>query len=101
MKNIDNLRECFLKKYPKYEIILRLFEEANNCPITWRNLSKVRLQVFVDYMSQRLAPNSVRQYCAKLKAVLNLFSDPTLFRIKKSVSDSSWSDLKNSDLNVI
>ncbi len=74
-RNIGSLRECFLRKYPKYEIILRLFEEANNCPVTWRNLSKVRLQMFVDYMSQRLAPNSVRQYCAKLKAVLNLYNE--------------------------
>ena len=35
---------------------------------------KVRLQTFVDYMEERLAPNSVRQY-AKLKAVLNLYNE--------------------------
>ena len=39
------------------------------------NLSKVRLQAFVDYMEERLAPNSVRQYAAKLKAVLNLYNE--------------------------
>ena len=42
---------------------------------TWENLSKVRLQTFVDYMEERLAPNSVRQYAAKLKAVLNLYNE--------------------------
>lgn len=30
---------------------------------------------FVDYMEERLAPNSVRQYAAKLKAVLNLYNE--------------------------
>ena len=40
-----------------------------------RIFQKVRLQAFVDYMEERLAPNSVRQYAAKLKAVLNLYNE--------------------------
>lgn len=66
---------AFLAKYPKYEIILNMYSRANDCPATWENLSKVRLQTFVDYMEERLAPNSVRQYAAKLKAVLNLYNE--------------------------
>ena len=59
---MKDLRTAFLVKYPKYEIILNMYSKANDCPATWENLSKVRLQAFVDYMEERLAPNSVRQY---------------------------------------
>lgn len=72
---MKSLKQSFLKKYPKYEIILRMFEEANGCPATWGNLSKVRLQNFVDYMLERMAQSSARQYAAKFKAVLNLYSE--------------------------
>lgn len=69
------LKECFLSKYPTYENILKMFEAANLCDATWENITKVRLQRFIDYMSERLSPNSVNQYATKLKAVLNLYSD--------------------------
>lgn len=69
------LKEGFLSKYPKYENILCMFEAANLCEATWENITKVRLQKFVDYMNERLSPNSVNQYATKLKAVLNLYSD--------------------------
>lgn len=69
------LKEAFLAKYPKYDNILRMFEAANLCEATWDNITKVRLQRFVDYMNERLSPNSVNQYATKLKAVLNLYSD--------------------------
>lgn len=69
------LKECFLAKYPKYDNILRMFEAANLCEATWENITKVRLQRFIDYMDERLSPNSVNQYATKLKAVLNLYSE--------------------------
>lgn len=72
------LKEAFAMKYPAYNNILRMFESANLCEATWDNLTKVRLQRFVDYMGERLSPNSVSQYAAKLKAVLNLYSDEVL-----------------------
>lgn len=72
------LKEAFLDKYPKAEYILRMFEAANLCDATWENLTKVRLQRFVDYMGEQLSPNSVNQYATKLKAVLNLYSDEVL-----------------------
>lgn len=55
--------------------ILNMFEAANLCDATWENLTKVRLQRFIDYMGERLSPNSVNQYAAKLKSVLNLYAD--------------------------
>ena len=69
------LKEAFLEKYPKYGIILRMFEEANGCNAEWGELSKLRLIRFTEYMGERVAPNSARQYAAKLKAVLNRYSD--------------------------
>ena len=75
MGNNISLEEAFLGKYPKYGIILRMFEEANGCNAEWNELSKIRLIRFIEYMGERVAPNSARQYAAKLKAVLNLYSD--------------------------
>lgn len=72
------LKEAFTAKYPAYGSILKMFESANLCEATWENLTKVRLQKFVDYMAERLAPNSVNQYAAKLKSVLNLYADEVL-----------------------
>ena len=72
---MTTLREAFLDKYPKYGIILRMFEEANGCPAEWGELSKLRLIRFVEYMGERVSPNSARQYAAKFKAVLNRYSD--------------------------
>lgn len=69
------LKEAFEQKYPKSLVILKMFEAANLCDATWENLTKVRLQRFVDYMGERLSPNSVNQYAKKLKAVLNLYSE--------------------------
>ena len=72
------LKDAFLDKYPKCDYILRMFEAANLCEATWENITKARLQRFIDYMSERLSPNSVNQYATKLKAVLNLYSDEVL-----------------------
>lgn len=69
------LKEAFSAKYPSYMNILRMFEAANLCEATWENLTKLRLQKFVEYMLERVAPNSANQYATKLKAVLNLYSD--------------------------
>lgn len=75
MGNNISLKEAFLGKYPKYGIILRMFEEANGCNAEWSELSKLRIIRFVEYMGEKVAPNSARQYAAKLKAVLNRYSD--------------------------
>lgn len=69
------LKQAFSEKYGKYMNILTMFEAANLCEATWENITKVRLQRFIDYMDERLSPNSVSQYATKLKAVLNLYSD--------------------------
>ena len=72
---MTTLKEAFLDKYPKYGIILRMYEEANECSATWNELSKLRLIRFTEYLCERVSPNSARQYAAKFKAVLNRYSD--------------------------
>lgn len=74
-RNTPALKDAFAAKYPDNTNIIGMFESANLCEATWGNITKVRLQQFVDYMGERLAPNSVNQYATKLKAVLNLYSD--------------------------
>lgn len=100
MGNNISLEEAFLGKYPKYGIILRMFEEANGCNAEWGELSKLRLIQFVEYMSERVAPNSARQYAAKLKAVLNRYSDEvkldfdfaSILTLKEQVSVNTFLD---------
>lgn len=72
---MTTLKDAFLAKYPKYGIILRMWEEANGCECSFENLSKVRISKFVDYMEGRMAKSSARQYAAKFKSVLNLYSE--------------------------
>lgn len=94
------LREAFLAKYPKYGIILRMYEEANECCAEWDQLSKIRLIQFVEYMGEQVSPNSARQYAAKLKAVLNRYSEEvklgfdfaTILTLKEQVSVNTFLD---------
>lgn len=69
------LQEAFLRKYPKNNKTVKYFEEANGCPLAWENITKARLQIYVDYLKTKIAPNSVKAYCSRLKTVLNLYSD--------------------------
>lgn len=100
MGNNISLKEAFLGKYPKYGIILRMFEEANGCNAEWSELSKLRLIRFIEYVGEKVAPNSARQYAAKLKAVLNRYSDEvklgfdfaSILTLKEQVSVNTFLD---------
>lgn len=73
---METLKEAIAEKYPKYAARFEeLWKEAVGSPMKWENITKVRLQKLVSHLDTVLSPNSVRQYCAKLKAVLNLYSD--------------------------
>lgn len=74
--NIPTLWDAFKQKYPEdAHLILKRFEAANQCPATWENLTKYRLQCFVSYLSERICANSVHQYCKLFKVVLNMYSE--------------------------
>ena len=71
------LKKALEKKYKYSAVIVRCYEEANGVELTWDNLSRIRCSEFIKYMREKknLSANSVRQYCARLKAVINLYKD--------------------------
>ena len=95
---MTTLREAFADKYPKYGKILDMYEDANGCKATWREISKPRLAKFVAYMSDRLAKTSVKTYCAMLKSVLTLYNEDVdlpkgyeaILSPKNDVSQHTW-----------
>lgn len=72
---METLKEAFYAKYPDNRKILGYFEEANGCECTWENLTKIRLQKYVNYLHQRMSPNAVKSYCSKLKSVLTAYNE--------------------------
>lgn len=75
-KPIQSVKEAFEAKYPKWAFIVTLFAIANKLKcVQWKDMSRIRIQRFVDYLNQRYSPNTVNQYCSRLKAILNMFSD--------------------------
>lgn len=72
---MDTLKEAFFSKYPGNTKIVGYFEEANGCECTWENLTKVRLQKYVNYLLEHVAPNSAKTYCAKFKAILTAYNE--------------------------
>ena len=72
---METLKDAFFRKYKGNSKILAYFEEANDCECTWENITRVRLQRYVDYLRTKLSPNGVKTYCSRLKTVLNLYSD--------------------------
>ena len=72
---METLKEAFYSKFPENQKILQYFEEANGCECTWENLSKIRLQKYVNYLSTKLSPNGVKTYCSKLKSVLSIYNE--------------------------
>ena len=72
---METFKAAFLAKYPKCGIVLDYFREATDKPMAWGNLSRLNLSLFITHMGETLAQNSVRQYCAKIKSVLNAYAD--------------------------
>ena len=71
---METLKEVFLKKYPQYGKVLRVYEEVNEVECTFDSITKPRLYNFVQALNERVATNSAKTYCAMLKSILNLYS---------------------------
>lgn len=95
---MNDLQTAFTEKYPKYKNVLDMYERANGCPATWKNLTKIGLSKFVDYMNERLATSSVKTYAAMMKAVLNLYNEEVklpkdydkVLSIRGETSSNTW-----------
>ena len=73
---MKTFREAIKSKYPKYEKLADDFSEANGLKdADWRDITKLNLANFVDYLEETKAQSSVKTYCAMVKSVLNLYSD--------------------------
>ena len=72
---MEAFKDIFLEKYPRREKILQYYTDANGVEPEWGNITKVSLNRMVMQMEKTLSPNSARQYCAQVKAVLTLCSE--------------------------
>ena len=73
---MKTFREAIKSKYPKYEKLADDFSEANGLKdADWKDITKLNLANFVDYLEETKAQSSVKTYCAMVKSVLNLYSD--------------------------
>lgn len=105
---MNDLRTAFAEKYPQYaNRVLNMYEQANNCPATWENISKIRLAKFVSFLNEKLAKSSVKTYCAMLKSVFNIYNEEVklpkgyedILSVKKDVSQNTW--LNDSEIERI
>lgn len=69
------LRDSLLQKYPKNGIIADKWEQATNTPFAWESLTKPNMAIFATWLCTDMAQSSARQYCAKMKAVIEPFTD--------------------------
>ncbi len=70
------LNDAYKEKYPKTAgTVGRKWEIATGTPFSWESISRVALCRFADWLCNNVARSSARQYCAQLKAVLDVYSD--------------------------
>lgn len=69
------LIDAFTEKYPKNGILADKWCEATCTPFRWDSLTKANMSRFADWLCTNVAQSSARQYCAKLKAVIELYTD--------------------------
>lgn len=105
---MKDLRTAFAEKYPQYaNRILNMYEQSNDCPATWENISKIRLAKFISFLNEELAKSSVKTYCAMLKSVFNIYNEEVklpkgyedILRVKKDPSQNTW--LNDSEIERI
>lgn len=69
------LIDAFTEKYPKNAILAEKWCEATCTPFRWDSLTKSNMSKFADWLCNDMAQSSARQYLAKLKAVIELYTD--------------------------
>jgi NAD-dependent dihydropyrimidine dehydrogenase PreA subunit len=64
-----------LAKYPKNGKIAEKWTIATGTTFAWESLTKANMSRFADWLCNDMAQSSARQYCAKLKAVIEQYTD--------------------------
>jgi len=69
------LLNALLEKYPQNGKIADKWCEATETPFRWESLTKPNMATFANWLCNNMARSSARQYCAKLKAVIEIYTD--------------------------
>lgn len=72
---MTTLYDAFITKYPKNGIVAEKWVSATQTGFTWKNLTKPNMASFMSFLCENMAQSSARQYGAKLKAVIEVYSD--------------------------
>ena len=72
---MTTLAEALRIKYPQNGIIAVKWTEATGTPFLWKSLTKPNMARFATWLVDNLAQSSARNYCAKLKAVIEPYTD--------------------------
>lgn len=69
------LYNALLKKYPHNGKIAEKWQIATGTTFDWENLTKPNMVTFREFLCNDMAQSSARQYLAKTKAVIDVYSD--------------------------
>lgn len=72
---MTTLKEAFLAKYPQNAILAEKWQIATGTPFVWESLTKPNMSNFAKWLCTDMAQSSARQYCAKLKATIEPYTD--------------------------
>lgn len=97
---MKTLSEAIEQKYPKYVKLAEDYSAANNLKYTadWRDITKLGLNNFVDYLQENNAASSAKTYAAMFKAVLNAYCEEVdlpkdfmrILSLKGCISQNTW-----------
>lgn len=80
---IMELQKEFLRRNPQYEHLLRYLREAiGKDRVEWSDITKLNMEKFGEYLSEKVSPNSARTYAAVFKAFLSRFNEEGIIPCK-------------------
>lgn len=98
MKPIS-FKQAFLRKYPKYKMVLKYMNESLGHEFGWKDFTKLNIIDFIDHISDKVAQSSQKTYCAMIKSVLNVYSESieipcrsyaSILTVKNVKSSNTW-----------
>lgn len=72
---MKTLQEAFLAKYPQNGKVAEKWAIATGTTFSWESLTRPNMAEFTQFLVSDMARSSARQYCAKLKAVIEIYAE--------------------------
>lgn len=72
---MTTLLDALLQRYPKNGKIAEKWTIATGTPFEWESLTKPNMNKYANWLCGDMARSSARQYCAKLKAIIEPYTD--------------------------